>query len=205
MINFGLIYGMSSFGLAKALGIDNQAAKNYIERYFERFAGVRHYMDQTRAQAKAQGYVETVFGRRRLPARDQQPQRSAPRRRRARRDQRADAGHGGRPDQDEHGRGAGRARCTGAGHARDHAGARRTGVRAARIRAGLGQGRGAAPDGGVAELRVPLLAEVGVGPTGSRRIDSVLPWREFVPAGYGKLPAFHYHSWQNAMQSRGKE
>ncbi len=64
VINFGLIYGMSSFGLAKALGIDNQAAKNYIERYFERFAGVRHYMDQTRAQAKAQGYVETVFGRR---------------------------------------------------------------------------------------------------------------------------------------------
>ena len=64
VINFGLIYGMSSFGLAKALGIDNGAAKNYIERYFERFAGVRHYMDQTRAQAKAQGYVETVFGRR---------------------------------------------------------------------------------------------------------------------------------------------
>jgi DNA polymerase I len=64
VINFGLIYGMSSFGLAKALGIDNTAARNYIERYFERFAGVRHYMDQTRAQAKAQGYVETVFGRR---------------------------------------------------------------------------------------------------------------------------------------------
>ena len=64
VINFGLIYGMSSFGLAKALGIDNTAARNYIERYFERFAGVRQYMDQTRAQAKAQGYVETVFGRR---------------------------------------------------------------------------------------------------------------------------------------------
>ena len=64
VINFGLIYGMSGFGLAKALGIDQQAAKNYIERYFERFAGVRDYMDQTRAQAKAQGYVETVFGRR---------------------------------------------------------------------------------------------------------------------------------------------
>jgi len=64
VINFGLIYGMSSFGLAKALGIDNGAAKNYIERYFQRFAGVRHYMDETRAHAKARGYVETVFGRR---------------------------------------------------------------------------------------------------------------------------------------------
>ncbi len=64
VINFGLIYGMSGFGLAKALGIDNAAARNYIERYFLRFSGVRHYMDQTRAQAKAQGYVETVFGRR---------------------------------------------------------------------------------------------------------------------------------------------
>ena len=64
VINFGLIYGMSSYGLAKALGIDNTAAKNYIDRYFQRFAGVRHYMDETKAQAKARGYVETVFGRR---------------------------------------------------------------------------------------------------------------------------------------------
>ncbi len=64
VINFGLIYGMSSYGLAKALGIDNTAAKNYIDRYFQRFAGVRHYMDDTKAQAKARGYVETVFGRR---------------------------------------------------------------------------------------------------------------------------------------------
>ncbi len=63
-INFGLIYGMSAFGLAKSLGIDNTAARNYIERYFQRFAGVKQYMDDTRAQAKAQGYVETVFGRR---------------------------------------------------------------------------------------------------------------------------------------------
>jgi DNA polymerase-1 len=63
-INFGLIYGMSAFGLAKALSIDNTAAKNYITRYFERFEGVKRYMDDTRAQAKARGYVETVFGRR---------------------------------------------------------------------------------------------------------------------------------------------
>ncbi|MGE0350518.1 DNA polymerase I [Hydrogenophaga sp.] len=64
VINFGLIYGMSAFGLAKALAIDNTAAKNYIQRYFERFEGVKRYMDETRQSAKAQGYVETVFGRR---------------------------------------------------------------------------------------------------------------------------------------------
>ncbi len=63
-INFGLIYGMGTFGLAKSLGIENAAAKTYIDRYFDRFSGVKQYMDDTRAQAKAQGYVETVFGRR---------------------------------------------------------------------------------------------------------------------------------------------
>ncbi|MBS0317895.1 MAG: DNA polymerase I [Proteobacteria bacterium] len=64
VINFGLIYGMSSYGLARNLGIDNTAAKNYITRYFERYPGVRRYMDETRQSAKAKGYVETVFGRR---------------------------------------------------------------------------------------------------------------------------------------------
>ena len=64
VINFGLIYGMSSFGLAKALGIDNTAARNYIQRYFERYPGVQAYMERARQQAREQGYVETVFGRR---------------------------------------------------------------------------------------------------------------------------------------------
>jgi DNA polymerase-1 len=64
VINFGLIYGMSAYGLARNLGIDNTAANNYIDRYFARFAGVKRYMDTTREQAKVQGYVETVFGRR---------------------------------------------------------------------------------------------------------------------------------------------
>ena len=64
VINFGLIYGMSAFGLAANLGIDREAAKHYIERYFERFAGVKRYMDETRLAAKQNGYVETVFGRR---------------------------------------------------------------------------------------------------------------------------------------------
>jgi DNA polymerase-1 len=64
VINFGLIYGMSPFGLAKQLGIERSAAIAYIDRYFTRYPGVRNYMDSTREQAKQQGYVETVFGRR---------------------------------------------------------------------------------------------------------------------------------------------
>ena len=64
VINFGLIYGMGAFGLASNLGIEQKAARDYIDRYFARFAGVKRYMDQTRIAAKAQGYVETVFGRR---------------------------------------------------------------------------------------------------------------------------------------------
>jgi len=64
VINFGLIYGMSSFGLARNLGIETKAAAAYIDRYFQRYPGVKRYMDETRAQAKAQGYVETVMGRR---------------------------------------------------------------------------------------------------------------------------------------------
>ena len=55
---------MSAFGLARNLGIDNTAAKNYIQRYFERYPGVKSYMENTRALARQQGYVETVFGRR---------------------------------------------------------------------------------------------------------------------------------------------
>jgi DNA polymerase-1 len=64
VINFGLIYGMSAFGLAKQLGVERSAATAYIERYFTRYPGVKNYMDNTREQAKRQGYVETVFGRR---------------------------------------------------------------------------------------------------------------------------------------------
>ncbi|MEB2353352.1 MAG: DNA polymerase I [Burkholderiaceae bacterium] len=64
VINFGLIYGMSAYGLASNLGIERDAAKNYIERYFARYPGVARYMEDTRALARSQGYVETVFGRR---------------------------------------------------------------------------------------------------------------------------------------------
>ncbi|MES3021932.1 MAG: DNA polymerase I [Pseudomonadota bacterium] len=64
VINFGLIYGMSAFGLAGNLGVERGAAQSYIDKYFARFSGVKQYMDDTRLQAKARGYVETVFGRR---------------------------------------------------------------------------------------------------------------------------------------------
>lgn len=63
-INFGLIYGMSAFGLAKQLNLGRNEAQQYIDRYFERYPGVADYMDRTRALAKEQGYVETLFGRR---------------------------------------------------------------------------------------------------------------------------------------------
>ena len=63
-INFGLIYGMGAFGLSQSLGIEQKAAKDYIERYFARFAGVKRYMDATKASAAECGYVETFFGRR---------------------------------------------------------------------------------------------------------------------------------------------
>jgi len=68
VINFGLIYGMSSFGLAQNLGIERATAQAYIDSYFSRYPGVKRYMDETRERARSQGYVETVFGRRlRLP------------------------------------------------------------------------------------------------------------------------------------------
>jgi DNA polymerase-1 len=64
VINFGLIYGMSAFGLAKQLGVERSAAQQYIDRYFSRYPGVANYMDRSKTQAKDLGYVETVFGRR---------------------------------------------------------------------------------------------------------------------------------------------
>jgi DNA polymerase-1 len=64
VINFGLIYGMSAFGLANTLAVERSAAQSYIDKYFLRFSGVKAFMDRTRLQARAHGYVETVFGRR---------------------------------------------------------------------------------------------------------------------------------------------
>jgi DNA polymerase-1 len=63
-INFGLIYGMSAFGLAKQIGVDRKQSQAYVDRYFARYPGVLEYMERTRAQAAEQGFVETIFGRR---------------------------------------------------------------------------------------------------------------------------------------------
>ena len=63
-INFGLIYGMSAFGLAKQINVERYEAQDYIDRYFERYPGVLDYMGRTRQQAHQDGYVETIFGRR---------------------------------------------------------------------------------------------------------------------------------------------
>ncbi|WP_296260505.1 MULTISPECIES: DNA polymerase I [unclassified Pseudomonas] len=63
-INFGLIYGMSAFGLAKQIGVDRKQSQAYVDRYFARYPGVLDYMERTRTQAAEQGYVETIFGRR---------------------------------------------------------------------------------------------------------------------------------------------
>ncbi|WJW75464.1 DNA polymerase I [Thiohalobacter sp. IOR34] len=82
-INFGLIYGMSAFGLARQLGIERAAAQEYVERYFARYPGVKAYMDATRAKAHEDGYVETLFGRRlylpEINARNQQRRAAAER------------------------------------------------------------------------------------------------------------------------------
>lgn len=82
-INFGLIYGMSAFGLAKQLGIGRNEAQLYIDRYFDRYPGVKQYMEDTRAKARKMGYVETLFGRRLyvpdINARNAQRQRAAER------------------------------------------------------------------------------------------------------------------------------
>ena len=63
-INFGLIYGMSAFGLAKQLGVSRGKAQQYVDRYFEKYPGVKTYMEETQAFADEKGYVETIFGRR---------------------------------------------------------------------------------------------------------------------------------------------
>jgi DNA polymerase-1 len=97
VINFGLIYGMSALAWPRTWA-STKAAAAYIDRYFQRYPGVKRYMDDTKAAAKSMGYVETVFGRRLyLPEINSPTARAA--RRRARRHQRAHAGHGGRPDQ----------------------------------------------------------------------------------------------------------
>ena len=62
-INFGIIYGISAFGLARQLGISNSEAKDYIDTYFSKYPGIKNYMERTKSQARERGFVETLFGR----------------------------------------------------------------------------------------------------------------------------------------------
>ena len=85
-INFGIIYGISAFGLANQLGIPREEAGAYIRKYFERFPGIRDYMEATKKRARADGYVTTIFGRKchypahqRRRTRASAPSTSAPR------------------------------------------------------------------------------------------------------------------------------
>ena len=118
-INFGIIYGISAFGLANQLAIPREEAGAYIKKYFERFPGIRDYMEETKAFAKKNGYVLTLFGRKCHYPDITAVQSVAPRLQRARRDQRAAARHGRRHHPPRHGphrAGAGqgqaqRARC----------------------------------------------------------------------------------------------
>ena len=98
-VNFGLIYGMSAFGLAQQLDIERSAAAQFIDKYFARYPGVARYMQRTRESARANGFVETVFGRRLWLPGHQRRRWPAACRGGARRHQRADAGHGRGPHQ----------------------------------------------------------------------------------------------------------
>ena len=108
-INFGIIYGISAFGLANQLGIAREEAGAYIKKYFERFPGIRDYMEETKAFAKKNGYVLTLFGRKCHYPDIARVERLDPRLQRARRHQCAAARHRRRhhpPRHDPHGRGA---------------------------------------------------------------------------------------------------
>ena len=114
-INFGIVYGISAFGLANQLGISREEAGAYIKRYFERFPGIRAYMDATKKLCRDQGFVTTLFGRKCHYPRINFNQRLGARLQRARGDQCADSGSRRRhhpPRHDPHGRrpGAGEAR-----------------------------------------------------------------------------------------------
>ena len=116
-INFGIIYGISAFGLANQLGIEREEAGAYIKKYFERFPGIRDYMDETKEFCREHGYVLTLFGRKCHYPDIKASNPLDPRLQRARRDQRAPARLRRRhhpPRHDPHGAGAGDSEAVGA-------------------------------------------------------------------------------------------
>ena len=157
-INFGIIYGISAFGLANQLGIAREEASAYIKKYFERFPGIRAYMDETREFCRKNGYVTTLFGRK-MYYPDIKASNASVRAFNERAvDQRAPARHRRRhhpPRHDPDGRRAGREEAFGADAA---AGARRTDLRGARQRGGGDAAGGAARDAGRAVPRGAAVA-----------------------------------------------
>ena len=151
VINFGVLYGMSAFGLAKELGITQKLAQAYIDSYFQRYQGVRAYLDGVLAQARRDGYVTTLLKTAAVPAGDHEPPGRRPAVRRADGDQRPHPGDGGGPDQGRDGPDlpASGGRETLGRH--DHAGPRRTGLRDARFREGEADRPCPGGDGGGAE------------------------------------------------------
>ena len=157
-INFGIIYGISAFGLANQLGIPREEASAYIKKYFERFPGIRAYMDETREFCRQHGYVETLFGRKCHYPDITRVEPLDPRLQRARLDQCPPAGLRRRhhpPRHDPHGGCTGREEALGADAA---AGARRTDLRGAGRRGRGDAAGGAAHDAGRA---VPGRGAVG--------------------------------------------
>ena len=164
IINFGLIYGMSEFGLASQLGIERAAARTYIDRYFARYPGVANYMQHTRETARQSGFVETVFGRRLWLPEINSSNANAQASVGAGGNKRAHAGNRGGHHQARNDRRAWLAGGENLLSKAHHAGTRRTGIGSA--------GSGNRKDkkelpllmGAVTQLDVPLLVEVGVGP-----------------------------------------
>ncbi len=131
-INFGLMYGMSAFGLARQLGIARGEAQTYMQRYFERYPGVQAFMQATREAAHRDGFVETLFGRRLYLNEIHSRNQGTALWRGTRRDQRTDAGHGSRHHQARNDCRRRLAASTSGGGAHGHAGARRARLRGAR-------------------------------------------------------------------------
>ena len=146
-INFGIIYGISAFGLANQLGIGQQEAREYIAKYFQRYPGIRDYMETTKEYARKHGYVKTPFGRKIHLQLHQRQEPGHARLRRARGDQRPAAGRRRRHHQAGDDPPARRAQGRQAQEPHAAAGARRTAVRGARQGDRQDQGRGAQGDG----------------------------------------------------------
>ena len=165
MINYGIIYGIGAFGLAQRLGIEYDVAQRYIEAYFEQYPGIRDYMERAKDEARAQGYVTTLFGRLCATPEIRSGNPGAARLCRAGGDQRADPGlrrrHHEARDDPRRPR-AGRLQPRRADAA---AGARRAGVRGARGRDRADRRADPRGDGAsAAHLDVPLVVDVGHGP-----------------------------------------